>query len=89
MLLNTAAAIRQGVSILNLEIGVQKLREMQRQQLIAKGAIAADPEDIVGVDIIDDDDVIEANEVDELPEPEADTPPNPDESETEPARQAA
>ncbi|NRA58699.1 MAG: hypothetical protein HRU13_11360, partial [Phycisphaerales bacterium] len=81
-----AAAIRQGASVLDLEVKVQRLREMQRQQLIAKGAIAADPHEVFGVDIIEDDDVIEVAEAAEV---EDNASPISGEPEIEPARQAA
>jgi len=73
MLLTLAAAVRHGLSLLALEVRVRSLREMQRQQLIAKGAIAADEDEITGVDIVDEDELaLDAS-------PEA----------TEPRRQAA
>ncbi|MEO1277689.1 MAG: hypothetical protein AAFV77_01890 [Planctomycetota bacterium] len=86
MLLTMAAAIRQGTSVLDLEVKVQRLREMQRQQLIAKGAIAADPHEVFGVDIIEDDDVIEIAEAAEVGDNAS---PISGEPEIEPARQAA
>jgi hypothetical protein len=53
MLLTLAAAIRHGVSLINLEARVKAIREEQRQLLIARGALAADPDELTQVDIID------------------------------------
>ncbi|MEQ8843699.1 MAG: hypothetical protein RIB58_02505 [Phycisphaerales bacterium] len=53
MLLTLAAAIRHGVSIISLEARVKAIREEQRQLLIARGALAADPDELTQVDIID------------------------------------
>ena len=49
MLLTTAAAIRQGVSIIELERRIEALQESQRQQLIAKGFISDDPAGLIEV----------------------------------------
>lgn len=54
MLLTLAAAIRHGVSIISLEAHVKAIREEQRQLLIARGALAADPDELTQVDIVDD-----------------------------------
>ena len=54
MLLTLAAAIRHGLSLIALEVRVHNLQEMHRQQLIAKGAIAADDDELTGVDILEE-----------------------------------
>ena len=85
MLLTTAAAIRQGVSIIELERRIEALQESQRQQLIAKGFISDDPDGLIEVDAAED----EAPAVDRADGPQASVPPSSGQAATETARQAA
>ena len=71
MLLTMAAAIRHGVGFIELESRVKTLRAQQRQLLIERGLIEPDEDEIVEVDIIDDEEAIEAVPIDDEPtEPE-------------------
>lgn len=67
MLLTMAAAIRHGVGFIELEARVKTLRAQQRQLLIERGLIEPDEDEIVEVDIIDDEEAIEAVPIDDEP----------------------
>jgi|GEM_PF-6604688 len=59
MLLSMAAAVRHGVSVIDLENRVQALRAQQRQLLIERGLIEPDESDVAEVEVIEDEEVIE------------------------------
>jgi hypothetical protein len=65
MLLTMAAAIRRGVTVIELETRVRILRAQHRQRLIEHGLIEPDEDEIVGVEVIDDGEAIEAVPIDE------------------------
>ncbi|UYV11349.1 MAG: hypothetical protein NCW75_08535 [Phycisphaera sp.] len=65
MLLSMAAAIRHGVSFIELEARVKALRAQQRQLLIERGMIEPDEGEIIEVDVVDDEEAIQAIPVDE------------------------
>ncbi len=65
MLLTMAAAIRHGMRVINLETRVKAIRAEQRRILIARGVIEPDPDEIVEVEVIDDDEAIEAVPIEE------------------------
>lgn len=68
MLLTMAAAIRRGVAIIELETRVRTLQAQHRQRLIERGLIEPDEDEIVGVEVMDDDDdVSEAVAIDDEP----------------------
>lgn len=70
MLLSMAAAIRHGVGIIDLEARVKTLRAEQRLLLIERGLIEPDEDEVVEVDVIDDEEAIEAVPIDEPAEAE-------------------
>lgn len=52
--LTMASAIRQGLDVARLEVRVRELRAQQRQAMIDRGLIEADPDELGTVDILDD-----------------------------------
>ncbi|MCW5756767.1 MAG: hypothetical protein KIT54_05975 [Phycisphaeraceae bacterium] len=52
-LLTMAAAIRQGIALIHLENRVRLLRAQQRQAMIDRGLIEADPEAIEADEVVD------------------------------------
>jgi len=54
MLLTMASAIRHGLSVIALERRVLELRENHRRQLVERGLLAPEPDDIAEVEIIED-----------------------------------
>lgn len=56
-LLTMAAAIRRGVSIIELEFRIRELRAEHRQRMIERGLVEPDDGEVIEVDVVDDDEL--------------------------------